>query len=91
MSMQVTWLEQTRSCVDFCNKGFEMSESPFVCSLDKALGAINIYRQAYYGLTFISNHVHKCLKISNYNHTQIITFKIYRPFFVHTLCTGSSP
>ena len=52
---------------DFCNKGFEMSEGPFVRSLDKALGAMNVHRQAYYGGTFIGNHVHKCLKVNNYN------------------------
>ena len=61
-----------------------MSEGPFVRSLDKALGAMNVHRQAYYGGTFIGNHVHKCLKVSNYNHTQIITIKIYGPFFPST-------
>lgn len=69
-----------------------MSEGPFVRSLDKALGVMNVHRQAYYGGTFIGNHVHKCLKVSNYNHTQIITIKIYEPFFhlqpenIHALC-----
>ena len=58
---------------DFCNKRFEMSEGHFVHSLDKALGGMNVHRQAYYGGTFIGNHVRKCLKVSNYNHAAIIT------------------
>ena len=35
---------------DFCDKGFEMSEGPFVRSLDMTLGTMNVHRQAYYGL-----------------------------------------
>ena len=50
---------------DLCNKGFENSEGPFVRSLDKALGAMNVHRQAYYGGTFIGNHVHKCMALSS--------------------------
>ena len=53
---------------DLCNKGFEKSEGPFVRSLDKALGAMNVHRQAYYGGTFIGNHVHKCMALSSDYH-----------------------
>ena len=70
VSMKIGVLTQDSRIIhlrDFCNKGFEMSEGPFVCSLDKALGAMNVHRQAYYGGTFIGNHVHKCLKVNNYN------------------------
>ena len=31
--------------------------------LDKVLGSIHIERQAYYGGTFVGNHVHKALKV----------------------------
>ena len=59
-----------------------MSEGPFVYSLDKALGAMNVHRQVYYGGKFSGNHVHKCLKVSSYN--QIITIKIYGPFSIYS-------
>ena len=32
-----------------------MSEGPFVYSLDKALGAMNVHRQVYYGGKFSGN------------------------------------
>ena len=35
----------------------------FVRALDKALSSFNVERQAYYGGTFIGNHVHKCLEV----------------------------
>lgn len=38
-------------------------EGPFVEGLDKALASFNVYRQAYYGGTFIGNHIHRTLKV----------------------------
>ena len=69
-----------------------MSEGPFVRSLDKALGTMNVHRQAYYGGTFIGNHVHKCLKLSNYNiitiNQNLLTIFRPQPQNVHALCTA---
>jgi hypothetical protein len=43
-------------------KGFTNDEGPFVNSLDKALSSFNVDRRAYFGGTFIGNHVHRLLK-----------------------------
>ena len=32
-------------------------------ALDSALASFNVQRQAYYGGTFVGNHVHRCLKV----------------------------
>ena len=32
-------------------------------ALDKALSSFNVHRQAYYGGTFIGNHVHRTLMV----------------------------
>ena len=45
---------------------FLVGEGPCVQTLDRALGDIGIERQAYYGGTFVGNHVHKCCKVHNY-------------------------
>ena len=39
-------------------------EGPFVKCLDTALRGFAVERQAYYGGTFVGNHVHRTLKIS---------------------------
>jgi len=44
---------------------FLVREGPWVQTLDKALGDIGVERQAYYGGTFVGNHVHKCCKVHN--------------------------
>ena len=44
-------------------KGFNNSDGPFVKALDDALKSFKVKRQAYYGGTFVGNHVHKTLKI----------------------------
>lgn len=45
------------------NKGFNLEDGPFVKGLDASLKSFKVERQAYYGGTFIGNHVHKCLKV----------------------------
>ena len=45
-------------------KGFDQEDGLFVKALDKALCSFNVERQAYYGGTFIGNHVHRALKVS---------------------------
>ena len=45
------------------HKGFTAQEGPFVKSLDDALASFNVERQAYYGGTFVGNHVHRALKV----------------------------
>ena len=47
-------------------KGFTSEEGAFVNSLDKALSSFNIERQAYYGGTFVGNHVYQSLKVYKY-------------------------
>ncbi len=45
------------------NKGFNKEDGPFIKALDTALKSFKVERQAYYGGTFVGNHVHKCLKV----------------------------
>lgn len=44
-------------------KGFSLKDGPFVKDLDEALKSFKVERQAYYGGTFVGNHVHKTLKV----------------------------
>ena len=39
-------------------------EGPFIMALDNTLQSFNVERQAYYGGTFMGNHVHRTLKVS---------------------------
>ena len=43
------------------SKGFKLQDGPFSKALDSALQEFKVARQAYYGGTFVGNHVHKCL------------------------------
>ena len=45
-------------------KGFPMSDGPFVKGLDLALQSFHVYRQQYHSGTFVGNHVHKSLQVS---------------------------
>lgn len=45
------------------SKGFSLEDGPFVKALDSALKSFKVERQAYYGGTFVGNHVHKTLKV----------------------------
>ena len=44
-------------------KKFSRSDGPFVKNLDQTLSSFHVQRQAYYGGTFVGNHVHSCLKV----------------------------
>ena len=44
-------------------KKFPRSDGPFVKCLDSTLSSFHVQRQAYYGGTFVGNHVHSCLKV----------------------------
>jgi hypothetical protein len=44
-------------------RNFAKEDGPFVRALDSALESFNVSRQAYYGGTFIGNHVHRCLEV----------------------------
>ena len=47
-------------------KPFHKEDGPFVKALDVALHSFNVHRQAYYySGTFVGNHVHTALKVSN--------------------------
>ena len=49
---------------------------------------MNVHRQAYFGGTFIGNHVHKCLKVGNYKHTLMLLIKILLTFLVYSQKTS---
>lgn len=44
---------------------FAKNDGPFVRALDNALESFNVSRQAYYGGTFIGNHVQRCLEVKS--------------------------
>ena len=46
--------------------GFTMGDGPFVRGLDTALKSFNVERKAYYSGTFVGNHIHHTLKVTNY-------------------------
>ncbi len=48
------------------SNGFPQTQGPFVKALDDALKGFRVYRQAYYGGTFVGNHVHKALQVPRY-------------------------
>ena len=41
----------------------QKKDGPCVQELDKTLKKIGVERQAYFGGTFVGNHVNKCLKV----------------------------
>ena len=56
--------EKEKACQEaIVKKGFPVEEGPFVRALDDALQSFNVQRQAYYGGTFVGNHVHRTLKV----------------------------
>ncbi len=46
------------------NKRFSLKDVPFIKGVDAALQEFKVARQAYYGGTFVGNHVHRCLHVS---------------------------
>ena len=64
------------------SSGFSTSDGVFVKALDTALRSFNVERQAYYGGTFIGNHVHSALEVtiltannflSKYHYNSLVT------------------
>ena len=45
-------------------KEFATKDGPFVCALEEALQTCGVERQAYHGGSFVGNHVHTCLRVS---------------------------
>ncbi|KAL5496438.1 hypothetical protein EMCRGX_G012721 [Ephydatia muelleri] len=70
-SSKIAKLEQTISDVHKkLNKGFAVSEGPFVKGVETALQSLNVQRQQYHGGAFVGNHVNKmlqCHKLYNKN------------------------
>ena len=64
-------------------KGFCKEDGYFVKALDEALCSFNVERQAYHGGSFIGNHIHRALKVSNGNF-KILTMTT---FFMFSLIT----
>ena len=48
--------------------GFTTSDKVFVKAFDRALASFNVHHQAYYGGTFVGNHVHNALEVHMYQH-----------------------
>ena len=48
-----------------------MEEGPFNKGLDGALKSFHVQREAYYGGTFVGNHVHRYLKVYMYYNTNV--------------------
>ena len=46
-------------------EGFNREDGVFFKSLETSLRSFNVERQAYHGGSFIGNHVHRSLKVSN--------------------------
>ena len=44
---------------------FTTEDGPCVQALERALSEVGVQRQAYFGGTFIGNHVHTCCKVYN--------------------------
>ena len=44
------------------------NDGPCVQELDRTLKQIGVERQAYFGGTFVGNHVNKCLKVIHIMH-----------------------
>ena len=45
-------------------KGFPMSDGPFVKGLDLAMQSFHLHQQQYHSGAFAGNHVHKSLQVS---------------------------
>lgn len=58
-------------------KGFKIQDGPFVRTLDTALKSFNVHREAYYGGTFVGNHVHRTLKVNKYTNKNTINCTLY--------------
>jgi len=74
-------------------KKFEPGDGPFFSTLEKSLQHLNVKRQAYQGGTFIGNHVHKLLKVSQCELTShnIITSSVSNSPTASKLCVATSP
>ena len=56
-------------------KGYPQEEGPFIRRLDETLKEFDVARQAYYGGTFVGNHLHRSLQVTHTNTIGVV--KIY--------------
>ena len=66
---------------------FPCGEGPCVQSLDRVLKLMKIERQAYFGGTFVGNHVHKCLKASFFVYMSDSEKQYYTHTYLHSYCS----
>ena len=59
--------EKNKNITQLSNCKLDTGVGPCAASLDDTLKQLNVERQAYYGKSFIGNHCHKMLRVSN-NH-----------------------
>ena len=59
------------------SKGFKLQDGPFSKALDSALQEFKVARQAYYGGTFVGNHVHKCLQVKHNHLHPVLSHLLY--------------
>ena len=74
-----TQRKELRQIDKYVQKEFVKNQGSFVKGLDKALDSFNVYRQAYYSGTFVGNHVHTSLKVSDllaYNNSKKNTYML---------------
>ena len=48
------------------NNNIRQHNGPYIEALDQTLSTIGVQRQAYFGGTFVGNHVHKCCQVRMY-------------------------
>ena len=56
-------MKQIDTLTEQLGSGFTGTDGVFVKALDTALSSFNVQRQAYYGGTFVGNHVHSALEV----------------------------
>lgn len=60
----VVYLQITKATQIRHKAKLEMEQGPLVAALDSTLQEFRVHRQAYYGKSFVGNHIHKCCKVS---------------------------
>ena len=61
-------------------KSFSRSDGPFVKNLDQGLKSFHVEKEAYFGGTFVGNHVHSCLKVHTSPHSGYVEVYVESAF-----------
>ena len=64
-SCQWMWAKKISDVMNLkLEKGFAVSEGPFLKGVEAVFQSLNVQRQQYHRGAFIGNHVHKVLQVS---------------------------